>query len=288
MSSIVLHPSHALAGYRPGAFARKRAGAALYAAVPKRYKMAIGVGAHLYRNRGRYYRAARIIGRAWRRNRGRLKNRIGKAPGTATSKRCAIVNTDVISKATRTIYEINLVQIPKTTTNAIDSRQRDIVNVRGFKLCFQIRNKRPEPLLFNMAVVYDKRSNDAAVVVNENDFFRGAGNDRGQAFSNTLTSNEFHCLPLNKDRFTILWHKRFMIGGDSDTTDIKNVTRNYRMFHKWLPLKKQIAFDDDNAQSKIWLIYWGDRFLEPASAAAASDTFDIMEYHKVYFREPRT
>ena len=225
-----------LAGYR-------RPGAMLTGRPSKRARMAIGVANHLWRNRGKYRRAAKVIGKAWRARARRRASmaRIGTTPGTAQCKRASVAK-DTFTGSTRTLYFTELQDITKTTTNEIDKRQRDVVKLSGVKLCIEVNHLQTAPLLVNYAIVYDKRSNDGTTTVNTGDFFRAnGGTQRAKDFSTVLSSAEFHCLPLNTDRFTVLWHKRFKLGVNTPSGGYSNNSReNYRMIQKYQDRKSVV------------------------------------------------
>mgnify|MGYP000524295661 CR=1 FL=1 len=269
----------------PGALVRygKRA-AYLAAPMPyKRARMAYGVARHVYTNRGRYKRAARVIGRAYRRyRRSRLMGRIGQPPGLATTKRRQqLINTENVN--TLTLYQTDLTAIPHTTTNQINDRQRDVINLRGFRICWDFWNQGAFPALCNVAVVYDRQNDFPAGTT---DFFRGNGATRATDFS-TLQHNaqQFHCLPLNKDRFTILTHKRFeldrTVGGG-----FNGATRMWKTMKFYVPLKKQIRYEDDEPNSRILLLYWFSHLMQ-ATGTAAAPTGIVQIKTITYFKEPK-
>lgn len=261
---------------------RKRAAVLLMPRTMKRAR----TGVRTARN---VYGAATRIQRAWRRSRkarGRLKHRIGKPRSTANSKRRTMYSEDNLI-STRTLYFRNLVDIPKGTTNSINERDRHICYISGFKLCFELLNRGTPPMCMNLAVVYDKRSNDTVGTVSTSDFFRGGGSGRASDFSNSLSSNEFRCLPMNKDRFTILWHRRIMLGTDDGAGFSVGNHNNYRVLDKWLPLKKQITWEDGDAQSKIWLLWWCDGFDIAAAATPLANQATVNLRAVTYFRETK-
>lgn len=274
-------------------YSRKRL--VIAAAMPnKRARLAYAIGSHIYQNRGKYSKAARVIGRAWRRRRSRDPRGLGRiGTGGAKVARCkrhTSENSNIGLFNTRTLYQRNLTAILHTTTNSIQDRQRDIVNIRGFKFCFHVRNNGTVPQYHNVAVVFDKRSNDGSATIASNDFFRGLYSERALDFDqNLLTALNFHCLPLNKDRFTILWHKRFVLGPGSTPAAAYTARNrdNYKTFMKYLPLKKQIQFEDDNPQSSIWLIQWADRIDASIASIPQTNDWSLSRTIITYFREPK-
>lgn len=285
---LVLRPAHGLAGY-------KRAYQAAYAVAPKRYKMALGVAQHMYRNRGKYYRAAKMFQRAWKRSRKtpkyRRRTNIGHPVGSGTAKRHEITNTYGFVNSRELNFQ-DLTDIDKTTALAINERNRNITNIRGFRICYEIANKREKPLIFHLAVVHDKRSNDATVTVTTNDFFRGWNTTRAVDFGIALGSMEMNCNPLNTERFTILKHKRIHLsvtqGATGTYTKFVAGNANYRMGKMWVPLKRQIRYEDNAAQSKVWLLWWCDEFDTQPASPIVSDAMDFNRHIITYFREPKS
>lgn len=258
----------------------------------KRMRTASGVAqmANYYGPQAKW--AAKKLQRAFR---GRKKNnrmhqqakqRVGKEPGTATTKRHVANATDVASRDTRTLYSFELTDIPHTSTNNVASRDRHIVNIKGFKLDIAFKNVSAIPLYLNVAVVFDKRGNDTVSVVSVNDFYRGNGSTRAADFSVNFSALELHTKPLNADRFTIYSHDRFLLGTSNQTVAQGfQYTQNFMHFKKWIPLNKQISYEDDNAQSKIWLIYWCDQMHRDSATAAVAGVLETQQYDITYFKE---
>jgi len=238
----------------------------------------------------RAYRAGSKISR-WARSRMRSKKRarsyIGKPVGSATAKKVLFRN-NVGDIDSRTIYAFDTLDIERGGAN--DKRERDIVDVRGMKFCFEMTNQLAKPLYVNVAVVHDKRSNDETTTVSESDFFRGNGENRSVDFSTALSSQQMHCLPLNADRFTILAHKRLRLNSKSAALSFQEGQgRNYLNKDFYIPIKRQIRYNDDQGQSKIWLLYWCSGFGDVGGGGSAIETnaLSLSEHHITYFREPR-
>lgn len=244
--------------------------------------------------------AAKKIQRAWKRHSATVRpkrrigmGRIGQPAGRARAKRCSTAIKTNTSISTRTLYYEALTDIPKTTQNEIDSRQRDVIHLSGFKICGEVLNDGTNTLLFNMAVVYDKRANDETTAISTSDFFRSnEGNARAVDFSILLASHEFHCLPLNTDRFTVLAHKRWKLrtgfgvaNGAGDPYWSNQDSGKFMEY--WIPLKKKITFEDGHAQSKIWLLYWCDRWQTGPTNTPVANSANIDYRVVAYFREPK-
>lgn len=291
MSAMVpyIGPAMAVAGYAPGA--RRAAAALINPRSAKRARMMYAAASHMYRNRGKYRRAASLIGRAWRRSRKRRigMGRIGQARGVARAKRTETETLTNGSASTRVLYNDEITNIPKTTVNDIDARQRDVVRLSGFKMCFEIKNNDSVPLLCNYAVVYDKQNGET---VSTSDFFRSnGGNERAKDFSVLLNSYEFHCLPLNTDRFTVLWHRRFVLAPNpavASTGFTGENRNNWKTFEKYVKLKKHITFEGGVAQSKLWLLRWYDKFQQASGGAITINIANVDHHVMAYWREPKS
>lgn len=231
----------------------------------------------------------------------RMRRRIGEPVGKSTSKRFTTIDLDAAGRDSRRLYIREMTQIPQDLTgNNIDERQRYMINLRGFKICCELRNTGGVPLLFNMAVVSPKGQKSdleqnpilSVGTAVEPDFFRGNGNTRAVAFDGgALNSNDFHCRPINADQFTILMHKRMIIGQNSNNGTWGEQQRNsYRFVMKYIPIKRQIRYDTNGADScqsgKIFLIYWYDQ-MQSVTGAASVNVLNMSERYITYFKEPK-
>lgn len=260
------------------------------AASRRNMTMAFARTAHGLRN---MERAANTIGRAYRtykKVRGKYKGfnraRIGLKPTEPTNaKTHQASNDDADLKSTRTLYNYDLTNIPLAT--GINARLRQQVYLAGVNICFQWENEGSQPYTMNFAVVHDKQSNNSVTSVNTNDFFRTIGaTSRNTDFSITLTNNEMHCLALNTDRFTVLKHVRELIAPPGTPTVYSTNRESYGQMNMYIPIKRKVTYEDNHCQSKIWVLYWFDRFQAPAGEVVASNVVKISQHFKVYFREP--
>lgn len=229
----------------------------------------------------RLYRGAR------RRYKGMTLGRIGQSKrARANAKTHLARNTDGDLRATRTLYQQELTNISEGTS--INLRLKQQIYVAGVRICFQYENEQDVPVTVNFCVVHDKQSNNAVSSININDFFRATGaTSRNMDFSNALTNNEFHCAPLNTDRFTVLKHERFMIGSrNNQGLSYSTTTRSYGSMLRYVKIGRKITYEDTNCQSKIWVMYWFDKFQEPATTAPTTGVVKVSEHYKLYFREP--
>ncbi len=287
----------------PGALVRyggKRMAPMLYAnPYAKRARIAYAVGSYAYRHRGTAIRAARTIGRAYRRYRRRRPgtakrarmNRVGERVGRGGSKRFTTADTNAVLRTTRQLQRREMTAIPGANlANNIDERQRDIINLRGFKACWEVRNTSSVPLHLNMAVLAAKEGADADIP-NEG-FFRGTGSTRGIDFSNNLNSNDFSCRPINADKYTVFTHKRWLLNpqGEAAAGDQNEVGTSFMSLKQYFPIRRQIRYRtnaDTDCETKIYLVWWCDQFQTDTGTAPVSDAIQMSERYITYFREPK-
>lgn len=259
------------------------------ALIVPQYNKALKAGDYLYKNRKSVKRAARTIGKAYKsyKRRKTARDNIGYDPGMETTKRTLITNTNDF-KSTRVLYSTDLTDIGATGNNAVNARQRDMLYMSGTKLCFELGNARTKPLYVNIAVVHSKKDNDTVGSIGTGDFFRSNGNGRAQTFSDALSSLEFHCLPINSDRFNVLTHKRMVLDPVSAASGYSATDgKSFTSVGMWVPVKRQIRFNGGEAQSKIWLIYWFDEFDTPQTDLSIPNAVKVSEHHVTYFKEPK-
>jgi len=252
--------------------------------------MAYKIGTYAYRNRGKIRWAAGKIGRAYRRSRAKKakfsRRNIGEPVGSGTAKRYVTETINPVNEDTRVLYQYGLTDIDQGT--AINQRERRMVNLRGFKICMEVKNIATTPLYLNVAILSPK---DGAADVTTSDFFRGAGANRGRDFGIGLNSNEFHCLPINSDRYTILKHKRYrLVPGNtpSDTASLNGYS--YMNLDWWVPLKRQIRYDADTGQpesGKVYMVYWADNFSTAGGSAVNPAQMVVTRRVVTYFKEPK-
>jgi hypothetical protein len=164
----------------------------------------------------------------------------------------------------------------------IDQRDRRTIELMGVKLCMELTALSNNPLY--VAVVHLKNT-DAGL---NSDFFRGASGSRGTDFDISLNSNEFHCLPLNTDKFVVLSHKRHRLKGGVPKfpgPDIKTISLagyNYANTANYMPIKRNIKYTGGGtntvtADSNIKLIWWCDTFGAPGNTQPQNNQLNMSQ-----------
>lgn len=211
-------------------------------------------------------------------------SQIGQRIGTSNSKSTLLTTGNWALRDTRTLYQINLCQIP--FGQDIDERERNMVNYRGCRICFAVRSETTLPLYFHMAIVAPKQTQ---TVVNA-DFFKGDGAERGRTFDTTLSAVQFHCSRINTDRYTVLKHKKYLLNPTNNTSSYgADSGKSYRYFDFYTKIKRQLRYES-NADAvpidgNIYFVYWADRFTADSGQAIQADSYSRQEQISVFFRD---
>lgn len=271
----------------------------------KRLRTAYAVGSYAWRHRRNIVRGARTIQRAYRRYRRYKRKRgykpsksyIGERVGTSSAKFSYTYKTLALND-TKTLYAEKVNALNRSASdNHISQPQRDIINMRGFKICFMARNERLTPMFFNMAVLIPKQNN----TIDQLNFFRNSSlqslasaNSRYTAFDASLTGMELHCNPINTDAYVVLRHWRRLIGpkpGDSTATYNTYSAKNWFTLDKYVKIKRQIRYNasgTDPINGDVWLCWWWSPFLSPTSEAPIVGAVTKELHTVMYWREPRS
>lgn len=216
------------------------------------------------------------------------RSNIGDPVSSTNAKSTLIDNTQSIVRSTRILYFLDITQLAQNALE-INTRQRQHVNMRGFKICMEVTNTTPNALYFNVAVIAPK---DDGATFSGNDFFRQNTQFRSQNFSNALSGMEFHCLPINTDDYTVLRHKRYQLNHQNSTNAFANrqYGTSYRTIDWYVPLKRQVRYrggeTTEATSGKVLHVFWFALF---NSAAGAGSTQCGITSQRIitYFREPR-
>jgi len=136
-----------------------------------------------------------------------------------------------------------------------------VTDIRGWRITLDIRNKQSlVPCYFNYAVV---RQNEYGVITNS-EFFRDYNDSKDVTFNTALTCQALANLPLNPDKFHILFHKRVWIPratspGATQYSAGSYMDSNFRKLKMYIPFKHSHVFNDDggdNSPRPIFLVVW--------------------------------
>jgi len=250
--------------------------------------------------------AARVIGRAarayLRRKRkgyaGRLsrgpprkklfsRTRIGEQVSSTNSKSFLAANEVAIVRNNNTLYTLDLTAFAQGT--AMNQRQRQHVNMRGFKICMEVKNTTTNtPIYFNQAVIAPKNT---TLGIDTQNFFRQSSDVRAVSFSNALSGLEFHCLPINTDDYTVLKHRRYVLNtGNQPGSWNKQGGSSWINTDWYIPLKRQTRYNNSESTTAtdgrvfhvFWFAFW-NQATGVAPGACAGTSIRVV----TYFREPK-
>lgn len=247
---------------------------------------AVRVARAIYPYRGTLKRAYTAVkARAAKRQRF-TKTKIGERVGLDNAKRWVARDQQALSINTRAIFSRDLTSIPHTIDNAINGRQRHMVNFRGIKVCMEVRNNLTVPLYFNVAILHTKENTFPGTTK----FFRGSYASRTEDFSTTLSALEFHCLPINSDIFTIVSHKRYRLAPANGSADYNSGASNsFINISKYHKIKRQLRWANNGDLGPegggIWMVYWCDAYGAAGGTATTANAATIGEHVVSYFKE---
>lgn len=276
----------------------------LFDYVPAQYQAAVRIGRYMYRNRKKIrstWNSIRLMkGRGkrmaskyalYRRPRKKRtpasrarRGGVGERPGTSNAKRFESVNHDVAFKSTRTLYSHVLNDTPQGL--ALDERQRQIINLRGLKICMDVSNSNNRPTHFNWAIVSPKNQSDTNLTSR---FFRGNGTTRSIDFGVNLQSAEFSCNPINADKYVVLTHQRHLLGVPKNSNqDFADTRQSYLRVDRYIKIGRQFRFagNGDN-YDKLLLVYWFDGMLNAGGQLAIPQAVQMSLNCVSYFRDTR-
>jgi len=216
--------------------------------------------------------------------------------GSGNSKRIRTNAETTGSIATRTFNFRPLIEITHGENNGLANRERNMVNLRGVKICWSCRNKTSNPLQVNWALVIPKEFKNSSVTSDfTSSWYRDPGSsniDRSLQFDAARTALEHHCLPINTDKFEVIAHKRFTIMGLGTATEFDSRNGiNWKNIHYYQKINRQVRFDRQNeaqpSNMQMYMVWWCDQPFSPSLASVVSNAMEVQNYTICYYKEPK-
>lgn len=229
-------------------------------------------------------RASSKISRAYRRYKSKkaARRNIGERVSSSTARPIDTQSISPNNLVERQLY-VQRINWPVQGSGR-DQRERFVINLRGIKFCqdfaatsgFTTINA--STVYLNVAVVTNKHDPQADGI-NNNRWFRSYTNARGTDFNNLNSGIDLHCRPINTDEWNVLAHTRTQL----HSLDAPSGNTTYR-FMKYIPIKRQVRFDQDGiASHNIFIVWWlalpGEQGL-PNATQIVKTTW----HHVLYFR----
>lgn len=230
----------------------------------KRFKVAASAMRYIYKHR-------KGLRKSYRKARSFLsqKRKFGESIGSSSAKyeNTHDPSAENIAYDNATLYSHDCSPITRSDTNRLDSRERDIINLRGIKIWATVYNERDQPLYMNFAMVALKNARVATDIASRT--FRETGaQQRSVNFAdvNIRSLERFH-YPLNSDKLIILMRKRYVL--DATTNDRPTGTKfqrnagtgSYKIHNWYIPIKRQLRYRDNSnlsAVQPVFFIWWAD------------------------------
>lgn len=218
-------------------------------------------------------------------------------------------------KPNTTFYETSIVGVPINTAQpglsvgrcisiqntgaGYDTRSSNEIYLCGLRIRCFFQNRQLRPQTVHVAMVRPKQGQSGSIQAEfENAFFKRMGvgsagqNLTGMDFQEPTTGVEYATLPLNTERFNVIWHTRFKLGVTSTTGGYSSgELKNYRTLYRYIKINRHIHFPDStnnfpSNDQQIYLVIWGcpldyDRSLEPT---AVEDALKISSNCVMVFR----
>jgi len=213
------------------------------------------------------------------------KHTFGSSPGSATTQRAITRTSARVPVASRTLTSYDLVDINRATNHEINRRSRDIVNLKGIKLSMNIVNGSDQPLYVNVAVIVPKYDQSQSTV-RIRDFFRGNANGRGTDFDTNLSALELNTLPINRDQYHVLYHRRMTLGPAGTVGGYNtDANRSYATINKWIKVNRQIHYENNEpVNGRVQLAYWCDEFDRGTGDLVQPSRMFVGEHHIMYYQ----
>lgn len=154
------------------------------------------------------------------------------------------------------------------------------------------------PLYFHWALIVPKTTINSGAAFTGADLFRGYEKERGLDFGDTtLSAMDKFCHPINPDKYNVLAHNKYILGGNVDSSpgtapnQFSSGIKSYKTITKWVPVRRYIRFDDEDAarptQDSFYLIFWTNRFGAPPGTTSIAGSARVSTSVRVAFRDAK-
>lgn len=238
-----------------------------------------------------------------------------KARSRKTFKQIGLTGMDK-KKPNATYYETSIVGVPFNAAQPslavgrcisignigtdYDTRTGNSIYLCGLRIRCFFQNRQLRPQTVHVAMIRPKEGQSPTDQDNfERAFFKRMGvgsqgaNLTGLDFDEATTGIEYATLPINSERWNIVWHTRFKLGVTSTTGGYSSgELKNYRTLYRYIKINRHVHFPDKNNNypsndQEIFLAIWAcpldyDRSQEPnpVEDALKLSTNCVMVYRR--------
>lgn len=208
-----------------------------------------------YRTAIRY--GSKMLKRGNRSTKYRPRSLVYRNPVYSTSTKRHNADKLAGSVSSNVLNTVGVTSIEQGT--AINQRERQLVQLRGFKIHYVARNLVGLPVYNRLALVRFKYRSDAGTSPDiDTDFFRGQLSKRAIPFTSVANAQHLYDYSINTDKFEVLWDHKFILYGNNlpGTAEEAAFTK---FVDKFVPCNKVIHYDDTTSFSDndgIYLIHW--------------------------------
>ena len=237
------------------------------------------------------YRRSRAVHRL--RVRRRALRNAGRAYNHRKQNKVFAINNDNngVGYADATLHFQRLIGplTKQTTSDEINLRDSDSINVAGVKFDWEVANITSTPMYFNWCVVIPKDTAANSITLDTNDFFRAHGTGSATAFDNLISGWDRYTRPINNDVFDIIHRSKFMIGEMAAGGSQRLYKPSLYTIEKWLPINREFTFGSDGTVQgpQPYVCWWLDNENKAAAAAVLNDRARVNRKTLLYFKDSK-
>lgn len=173
--------------------------------------------------------------------------------------------------------------------DTLDQRTRQVINIRGVKIWYMVKNSHNEVSLGRWAICRFKNNNSAptATTVGE-DFFRGHFDARQVNFDAVISGPRKHTYGLNTDKFEVFAQGKFTLAPDgTNTSDQANMMNSMYVCDKYIPINKLFHYEGSSSTDgtdSLFFVTWNCRWNEE-TAVPRSNEIESIFHSTVYYQD---
>lgn len=203
---------------------------------------------------------------------------------TATTTVSADANTLYVVDATALETDVGSVTAGQPRLE-INKRQRACAFISGFRFSQYWLNRTARPMVIRWACLSSKNNSSASMTAG---FFRSYGNSRDRDFNSANSTLVQSNYPISRDKYTVFYEGKVFLASNGTAEFKTSVENTYGYVDRWLPINRQLQFNDDTTQDcedKIFFVWWATPIMQDTTSPTLSTI--ITQTHLItHFRDP--